>query len=152
MKIGSSIKPRDGSARNVDLFGQRYVFAPTKDKHGVTHFVAEVTNGDHAETLLQNGAFYAFDAAQAAPSKLTRDGKPGATTEPPKAWPSDVVDEAFALLDAPAADISAKTGNVSSLDVLRAALELEPGGKNRKTVLTTLETALKLAEEAASTA
>lgn len=154
MKIGSHIKPRNGKARHVAVHGKEYTFAPVKDNRGAIHFVADVTDADHAELLMKNGAFYAFDPAMAVQATLKRTKEtPKDPPAPPQrtVWPTAIINDAMALLDHNADEIGALTGNVSSLDVLRAAMEFERGGKNRKTALTAIEGALKGAVEAGVT-
>jgi hypothetical protein len=150
MKIGSHIKPRSGKARHVPLYGTEYVFAPMKDKHGVTHFVADVANVEHAATLLENGAFYAFDKAQMPGSQLQRGGQKPADPPPPPGGPftPEVEAEAKALLDNNVDALNVAVGKVSGLDVVRCALQLEHAGSARKTAVAVLEATLAAAAEA----
>lgn len=147
MKIGSHIKPRNGQPRHVDIHDTPYTFAPMKDNQGVTHFVAEVTNEDHAALLLENGAFYAFDKAAQVKPKLTR-GNAGDPPPPAEPVPPEIEAEAKALLDNNVEALGVAVGKVSSLDVLRCALQLEHAGSARKTAIGLLETTLAAANEA----
>jgi hypothetical protein len=154
MKIGSHIKPRSGKPRHVPMFDTEYVFAAVKDKQGQTHFVADVDNADHAEILLKNGAFYAFDKNQSAQPTLSlprgTKSEGDEDTKPP-AYPPEVEAEAKALLDHNTEVIGAEIGKVSGLDVLRCALAIESdrlNSKPRKTVITLLEASLQGAIEA----
>lgn len=146
MKIGSHIKPRSGKARHVDIYGTPYLFAPLKDRLGVTHFVADVNDDDHAALLMANGAFYAFDKNGLPEPKLTR----GATKvePPPSAWPDEIVDEANALLDQSAAKIATAIGSVSSPDVVRAARACEAADKKRDSVLSLIDKTLDAMQQA----
>lgn len=140
MKIGSHIKPRDGSPRPVPFDDAVYTFAPVKDKRGVTHFVADVDNPDHADALMRNGAFYAFDGKQAAEPALMH---PTATPTIESKWDEAIVAEADALLANNAETIAVEVGKVSALGVLRCAIERETAGKARKSVQATLSAALE---------
>jgi hypothetical protein len=140
MKIGSHIKPRDGKPRPVPFDDTVYTFAPVKDKRGVTHFVADVDDADHADALMRNGAFYAFDGKQAAEPALKH---PGAPPVDETKWDEAIVDEADALLANNAETIAVEVGKVSGLDVLRCAIAREAAGKARKGVQATLSAALE---------
>lgn len=140
MKIGSHIKPRDGSSRPVPFDDVVYQFAPVKDKRGVTHFVADVDNPDHADALMRNGAFYAFDGKQAAEPALKH---PAAPLVVESQWDEDTATEADELLANNAETIAVEVGKVSGLEVLRCAIEREAVGKARKGVQATLAAALE---------
>lgn len=150
MKIGSHIKPRNGTARRVPLFGSEYVFKPEKDKAGATHFVAEVSNPDHAEVLLKNGAFYAFDKSQAQQPTLSRasGGNGEKKAAPTKTFDVALQAEAKALLDNNIESLGAAIGKVSSPEVVTCALALEREGSARKGAITLLETTVQALAEA----
>lgn len=148
MKIGSHIKPRSGKPRHVTIHDTEYAFAPVKDNQGVTHFMADVTNADHAALLLENGAFYAFDKAAQVKPKLTRASAGDTPPPPADPVPTEIETEAKALLDNTVDALGVAVGKVSSLDVVRCALQLEHAGSARKSAISLLETTLAAANEA----
>src|SRR5574337_894703 len=87
MKIGTTIHPKRGAhahkgERHVNVADAIYIFRATTDKHGGTHYVTDVSNPDHAATLLAIDAYYVFDPAMQPKPTLVR----GATeTAPPPA-------------------------------------------------------------------
>lgn len=171
MKIGSKIKPRDGTVRRVTVHQRLYVFAPVFDKHGEVHFVSDVTDETAATTLMRNDHFYHFGPdlapapelqrgvepvlsapaapkAPAAPVPAPAVGNDGSGGTPPSGvqplpWDAEVVAEATELLKGSASDISTGVGNVSKSDVVRAALFIETQSeKPRKNVQQLLESTL----------
>lgn len=146
MKIASRIHPRTGKARVVTIHNRPYAFAPTEDKNGDKHFVAEVNNETHAEVLLGSGDFYAYDETMAPKPTLQPVPPAGKPQEPPAVVldgiPADVREEALKLLEGSAASISTAVGKVSGLAVVRAAVTLEKAGTNRKTVVALLQSTL----------
>ncbi|MGC1549382.1 MAG: hypothetical protein WA777_12705 [Rhodanobacter sp.] len=151
MKIGSTIKPRDGKPRNVHVHGELYPFAPVKDKHGKTHFVAEVNVESHAEVLMASDAFYHYDESHEVVPELTRnpDPKPVPVKSAEPVFSAEILAEAAELLKGAATSISTAVGSVSSLDVVKAALALEnANAKPRKNVTELLQSTLDMAKEA----
>lgn len=144
MKIGSVIKHRDGSPRCVHVHGKLYEFKQVKDQDEVTHFVAEVTDADHAAILMASEAFYAFGSKPAAPA-LKRVGSsepPIGTGTPAPALSAEQLFAATELLMGSAGDIGKAVGNVT-FDTVRAAIAVESASKTpRKTVIGLLQTAL----------
>lgn len=149
MKIASTIKPRSGRPRHVAIHGHAYVFAPVKDKHGVTHFVADVNDADHASLLLENDAFYTFDKNGLPAPKLSRNAKQAAKapTSSKETWSTEILAEAAALLTQPVSDMGAAIGRVSSLGVVDAAAALENEGQKREDVLELLARAIEGAKQ-----
>lgn len=170
MKIASKIKPRNQKARTVDLFGRRYVFAATLDKDGYAHFVADVTIEKHAHQFLSTGDYYHFGAdlepkaslkAPVAPPPATNDeqdgekgGEKGGTGEVPAdarlgAYSAETQAEAKALLAGSATQISGALGQVTDLDIVRAALLIEQESATpRKNVTQLLTSTLEMAKQA----
>lgn len=150
MKIASKIHPRNGISRTVTIHGRPYVFVPVEDKNLERHFVAEVTNEDHAVLLLGTLDFYAYGAELAPVAKLAAPAPADTskTAEPLKevhlvAFPQDVMLAAEVLLNGSASAIGADVGKVKSLDVVKAALAIEnASSKCRKTVVVLLEQTL----------
>lgn len=140
MKIASHIKPRSGKPRLVTFNGTKYAFAPTEDKHGITHYVASVGNKDDAKGLVGSGHFYEYSPDMEKPPVLKRDDPPA---PPPETFKPEVVEEAHALLENTTDDVSVAIGKVSSLDVIRSAIRLEAAGHARKGVSGLLDTALE---------
>lgn len=140
MKIASHIKPRSGKPRHVTFNGTQYAFAPTDDKHGITHFVASVGNKDDAKGLVGSGHFYEYSPDMEKPPVLKRSDP---AAPPPKPFDPAVVEEATALLENNTDDVSIAIGKVSSLDVIRCAIDLEASGQERKGVSNLLDTALE---------
>lgn len=140
MKLGSQIKPRSGQPRHVTFNGTQYAFAPTQDKHGITHFVANVGNKDDAEGMLASGHFYEYSEGMEKPPVLKRDPPP---PPPPEPFKPEVIEEATELLANGTDDVAVAIGKVSSLDVIRCAIELETKGKARKGVSGLLATTLE---------
>ena len=154
MKIASKTRPRDGKPRSHVVHGTTYVFAPTADRDGDVHFVAEVTNPDHGALFMGNGNFYHFgEDLQVAP--LTRTAPPASPAPPaPPAAPvpdngaealvakfgQTVVDEATALVAGSMSTIGTGVSNVSGPSVVIAALSIEKGKESpRKSVVELLE-------------
>jgi hypothetical protein len=133
MKIASHAHPRDGRARIHTVHGIRYVFAPEQDRAGVTHFVAEVSNADHAELFIRSGGFYPFgEDLQVQPVliRIAPTGEGAESEPPPPAPPVPMVDtavqeEAAKLLAGTLNTIGTAIGSVSKPAVILAALALE---------------------------
>ena len=168
MKIGSKIKPRDGTARRVTVHQRLYVFAPVQDHKGDVHFVTDVANEQHAETFMRSGDFYKFGAELEPQATLQRalvpegsagapegsvgssggaEGGAGVGTGPATgnvavSFSEAERVEAGALLSGSANTISTAIGSVSTLNIIRCARELEEAGQNRKTVVQLLDQAL----------
>lgn len=144
MKIASRIKPRSGKPRVVTVHDRPYAFAPTEDKLGDQHFVADVHNTEHAELLLGSGDFYAYDETLAPRPQL----QPAAASAAPPAAPLPNITalartEAVNLLKGSAASISTGVGKVSGLAVVRAAMAIENTSPTpRKSVIALLQDAL----------
>lgn len=149
MKIASKIKNRDGSHRTVHIHGKPYVFKPYDDAEGKDHHVADVSDAAHAKIFLANDAFYAIDKKQERQPTLKRGDE---STEPPapkpSQFPQEVVAEAEKLLAGSATTIGTDISKVTSLDVVRAAIELETAGQNRKTVLNLLSSTVEYYRQA----
>lgn len=170
MEIGSKIHPRNGKARRVEVHGRLYVFAATPDNKGNIHFVADVTNEQHAETFLGSGDFYAFGKDLKQQPALTRSaaaGKPvtGASTAAPASTDAgkgsdnpnpptvtghdpEAVAAATELLKGSISDVGKAVAN-QTLPVIRAALDLEKAQPSpRKGMVTLLESTLEGARQA----
>ena|SRR5690348_14314023 len=152
MKIASAIKPRRGISlsgpltRDVTVHDKLYSFKPEVHA-GETHFVAEVEDPKHQQVLLDSGAFYALDDEGKRKPALTRKPvTPGNTeTSKPAQVPGSEAEQAEAktLLEGNAEQIGVAVAKVSSLNVLRAAIDLEAAAaKPRKNVQTLLQAAL----------
>src|SRR3546814_21192351 len=90
MKIGTTIHPKRGAhahkgERHVKVGDTTYTFRATTDKHGATHFVADVSDADHAAPLLAIDAYYAYDNALPPKPTLPRGSQRAETppTSPP---------------------------------------------------------------------
>lgn len=156
MKVLSLIKPRHRDVRNVTVNGTPYAFARQPDGE----FAAEVEDSTDLHVFGRSPHFRIIGK-----SSLANPRAPAKTPEPPveKKEADDGGDaeksispleaEAQALLQGSAADIGRDIGSVSSLDVLRRAIEIEQaeGGKQRKGVDTMLRQALAAAEQAGVT-
>ncbi len=164
MKIGTHIINRDGSARRTTVHGKLYIFGPTEDEQGVTHYVADVKDPDHAATFMAHGKFYEFKC-QAPQPTLVRGAKEAGAAEssaPPvesQGTPPEgasgidaaVLGEATDLLKGSVAVIGAAMGKVSCAEVVQVALELESAqAKPRATVLDLLKRTLEGIEAAKS--
>lgn len=145
MKIASRIKPRNGQPRAVHVNEHLYLFAPTKDKAGDTHYVADVADPDHAAILLGSEHFYELGKDQQAVATLTRGVAPVEETESkPVDTATDALRAAAAeLLAGSANTIAVAVGKVASLDVVRVALAMEREAGGRKTVIHLLEATLQ---------
>ncbi|MGO4700286.1 hypothetical protein [Dyella sp. 2RAB6] len=153
MKIASKIHPRDGKPRTHVVHGTTYKFAPTQDRNGEIHFVADVANPDHGALFMRNGSFYHFDDDLQVPP-LTRIAPPAPAAPPsPPAPAADstsnplltqfdqaVLDEAGALVAGSMTTIGTAIGSVSGAPVVLAALAIEKAKESpRKSVLELLE-------------
>jgi hypothetical protein len=156
MKIASKIKPRDGNSRSHTIGERRYVFARFEDPHGDVHYVADVHNESHAAIFLQNGGFYSFaEQAQVATlNRATGAKAPGVDPLPPKIEPVTVIppellEEATSLVSGSVAEVGVAVAKVSSLAVVKAAIQIE-GAKQvpRKTVIDLLNRTLEGAAQA----
>ena len=153
MKIGSKIHPRTKPTRNVTVFGKEYVFAPVKDKHDQTHYVADVTDEKHVDTLIDSGWFYVYGkdqqvaAALKAPVSTWNDGD---QSPPPPAKPDEpLLAEATELLKGSISEVGKAVASVK-LDVVRAAIALENGQQApRKGMVALLEATLAVARAGA---
>lgn len=150
MKIASKIRPRDGKPRTHVVHGTHYVFAPTADRAGEVHFVADVTNADHGALFMGNGNFYHFgEDLQAAPLTRTAPPAPAAQPGPPPSNGTETlvtqfgqaaVDEATALVAGSMTTIGTAVSTVSGPSVVIAALAIEKGKESpRKSVVELLE-------------
>lgn len=155
MKIASKIRPRDGKPRTHVVHGKAYVFAPTQDRVGEIHFVADVDNEDHGALFMRNGGFYHFDESlqvaplkRAAPSAAVGSASPPVPPAPPQNEPNPmlaqfsqaVLDEAGALIAGSMTTISTAVGSVSAPAVVLAALALEKAKESpRKSVVDLLD-------------
>ena len=148
MKIASKAHPRDGKARIHTVHGIRYVFTPEQDRAGVTHFVEEVSNADHAELFIRSGGFYPFgEDLQVQPvlSRALPTGEGAGSEPPPPAPPPPVVDtavqeEAAKLLAGTLNTIGTAIGSVSKPAIILAALAFEQAKETpRKGVVSLLQ-------------
>ncbi|CAM5591479.1 hypothetical protein [Rhodanobacter lindaniclasticus] len=151
MKIGTTIHPKRGAhahkgERHVAVADTTYVFRATTDKHGATHYVADVSNPDHAATLLKIDAYYAFDPSMQPKSVLVREDT---TTPPPPPIPIESPHKAAAvkLLADSATVIGQEIGKLDTeqaFAIVQAAVALEEGTeKPRRNVLTLLQATLE---------
>ncbi|HET6631508.1 MAG TPA: hypothetical protein VFG73_02215 [Rhodanobacteraceae bacterium] len=163
MKIVSLIKPRHADVRHVTVHGTQYSFT----RQGDGTYVADVHDARAVKCLLANRHF-----AQYGVSALKREPVPAAPVDTPPAGEGAAGDaagtgegdteapergpleaEAAGLLEGNASVIGKAIGNVSSLAVLRVAVEMEAaeGGKQRKNVLDLLNGALEGAAQSGLT-
>ena len=139
--IESLIKPHEGGVRTVHIHGVAYKFQDI----GGRHFCAAVHDDLHASILLAHPTLYRLAetttlapvapvaAAAGEPSPVTSIEKqplpPSETVEAAPEelgnFPPKVIAEAADLVDLTIADLRTAVGKVSSIDVLRAALQLE---------------------------
>lgn len=151
MKIGTTIHPKRGAhahkgERHVNVADTTYVFRATPDKRGAMHFVTDVSNPDHAATLLGIDTYYAFDPDMQPKAVLVREN----TTPPPPPL-SDVESPhkaaAVKLLADSATVIGQEIGKLDTqqaFGIVKAAVALEEGAeKPRKNVLTLLQATLE---------
>lgn len=152
MKIASKIHPRSGKPRRVTILGRLYAFAPVEDKLGNLHYVADVSHEEHAAVLLGSDAFYRYTADMAPQAMLQQpapkaDGTPAANSGPSGEQSAGedlaIKAEAEQLLTGSASAISAAVGKVSSLAVVRAALDIEKAGAARKNVTALLNSTIE---------
>jgi hypothetical protein len=144
MKIGSVIKPRHGDHRLVNVHGKDYLFIATQDKHGVTHFVADVKDGKHAECFMSSEAFYAYGADN-EPAPTLKRGSEATDNKLPKApeHAPEVLAAAAELLKGSASDISRDVGK-SNAAIITAAIDLESAStKPRANALSLLQATLE---------
>lgn len=153
MQIVSHIKPRHAVKRTVTVNGHPYVFAKGSDGQ----FTAQVDDAADAAVFVASRHFH--DMHQKPLLRAPREQEAGPTGNDEAAAPKEeapptvdplINDEAAALIGGSATDIGRAVGNVSCLDVVRRAIELETGtaGKQRKGVMTLLQQALTAAEAA----
>lgn len=169
MKIGSKIKPRTAPTRRTTVHGKEYVFAPLEDKDGQTHYVAEVTNEQHAETLVGSGFFYIYGKENEKQPSLTRqpadtsststssnggegsgEAGQGSSTQPVilDGHDPEAVAAAVELLKGTIPDVGKAVAG-HTLPVIRAALALENSQEApRKGMVSLLEATLEGAKQA----
>lgn len=156
MKIGNTIHPKRGAhahkgERHVKVGDTTYTFRATTDKHGATHFVADVSDADHAATLLSIDAYYAYDHALQPKPTLSRGSK-GDETPPPAPPAPPVTDDtpttakARKLLEGSANTIGQEIGKLDVAEafaVVLAAVAIEQAAeKPRNNVVTLLNATL----------
>lgn len=131
MKIGSVIKPRTHPTRDVTVHGKLYVFAPVEDKQGEIHYVADVRDELHAETLVGTGYYYHFGKEHEKAPTLARTpgGEKQAESKAPaavktQAHADDDVAAATELLKGSISDVGKAVGSVTP-GVVRAAIDVE---------------------------
>lgn len=154
MKVESVIQPKRKQARTVTVAGVAYRFE-RRDAGGEPHYVAEMP-AEHAQVLLASPHFFEYGKSntlkRAAPDPAPEaddDNEPDEDAKPESsAYAPDVQAEAAELVTGSASDISKGVGRVSSLAVVRCALELEQGGKARKGVQSILEATIEGATQA----
>jgi hypothetical protein len=139
MKIGSKIHPRTTTTRRTTVHGKLYVFSPVEDKDGQTHYVADVTNEQHAETLVGSGHFYLYGKENDKQPALARPT--GGEQMPPPKEPADAALSAHSA-EALAAASELLKGSISAvgrdvakhgLDVVRAAVDVESAQQTPRT-------------------
>lgn len=151
MLIASHIKPRRKPTRTVHVHGTPYVF---EQKTNNGEFVAEVSNPAHAEILLGSRHFSAVATGRTTltrtppPADPPKEDEKPSTGDAPPAFTDAQVAEATTLLTGSASAIGKDVGQVSSLDVVRCAIDIEGKEKARKSVLALLQSTLEAAAQA----
>lgn len=129
MKIGSVIKPRTRPTRDVTVHGKKYVFAPVEDNQGEIHYVADVRDELHAETLVGTGYYYHFgkDHEKAPTLARTPSGEKPVLSKAPApvtAHAAEDVAAATELLKGSISDVGKAVGSMTP-GVVRAAIDVE---------------------------
>src|SRR5574337_485212 len=132
MKIGTTIHPKRGAHAHK---GERHVN------------VTDVSNPDHAATLLAIDAYYAFDPAMQPKPTLVRGATETAPPPAPTPIDSPHTDAARKLLAESATVIGQEIGKLEAeqaFAIVRTAVALEDGAeKPRKNVLALLQATLE---------
>lgn len=157
MKVISRIKARHSHVRNVTVNGTPYAFQRGDDGE----FACEVNDPTDLRVFVASRHFQVAGTPvlanpQAAMPPASDENKSAENTDDghnPLQVNSLIDAEAQTLLEGSASEVGRNIGSVSSLDVIRCAIELEqaPDGKQRKGVDTMLRQALAAAEQAGVT-
>lgn len=163
MKIASKTPPiKTRKTRRITVHGHSYEFEPTQDAGGNTHYVAEVKDENHVDTLIKSGHFYRFSKEMQGKPTLTpptkggeggegggSDGGGGGDIRPPVTGiPEEVMAQASKLLSGNAADIARDVGS-TDIAVAQAALVIEKASdKSRANVVKVLEQTIEGARAA----
>lgn len=158
MKIASKTPPiKTRKTRRITVHGRSYEFEPTQDAGGNTHYVAEVKDENHVDTLIKSGHFYRFSKEMQGKPTLTPPTKGGegggsdggGEIKPPVTGiPEEVMAQASKLLSGNAADIAKDVGS-TDIAVTQAALVIEKASdKSRANVVKVLEQTIEGARAA----
>lgn len=138
MRIVSRIKSKRTDERAISVLGHTVRFQKQADGT----FVADVADDNVRKCLLAKPRDF-WEAGAARPALKREPPK-----DPVKEQDPDLNAEAADLLELNLADMGKAIGGVSSIEVLRIALDLERAGQDRKGAAELLSTALEAAKTA----